>query len=70
MLQRLLATVENVRLMTEYGLDSRWLQALLHAVHAVPELRRYQAALARGRKKAERYQLRFSADGLLFGCES
>ena len=69
-LQRLLATVENVRLMTEYGLDSRWLQALLHAVHAVPELRRYQAALARGRKKAERYQLRFSADGLLFGCES
>ena len=65
-LQKLLATVENVRLMVDYGLDEAWEEDLIRAIHDLPELRRYQSALAGNQKMREFYQLQFDGNGLVF----
>lgn len=69
-LQRLLSTVENVRIMTAYGMNEAWLSDLLRCIRAHSDLHQYQAALARNRKKSEQYHLAFDTDGLRFDLES
>lgn len=65
-LQRLLATVNNIHLMTAYGLDSAWEEDLILAIHQENDLKRYQSALARNRKMSDFYQMRFDGDGMVF----
>ena len=65
-LQKLLALVENVRVMVAYGLDETWEEDLIRAIHENPELRRYQSALAGNRKMRELYQLRFDGNDIVF----
>ena len=68
-LQRLMATVENVRLMTAYNMDDTWAAELIKAIHGHPDLREYQSALGRNRKQSEQYRLAFDADGLRFDLD-
>lgn len=65
-LQKLLATVENVRMMVTYGLDESWAEDLVRTIHNDSNLHRYESALARNKKMSLRYQLQFNEDGLQF----
>ena len=68
-LQKLRATVENVRIMAAYGLDESWAEDLVRTIHNDPSLHRYESALARNRKMSARYQLSFHEDGLMFNLK-
>lgn len=65
-LQRLLAMVENVKLMSAYGMDPEWTEELIKVIHTNPVMHSYQNALARNRKMSEMYQLNMTGDGLSF----
>ena len=65
-LQRMLAVLENVRLMKAYGLRDNWANELVQTLHSDHDFHAYQSALARNRKKCEQYQLMFDSDGLVF----
>ena len=65
-LQRLLATVENARLMAAYGMEEAYVSDLVRTIHSHSDLHRYQSALARNKKMSEQYQLKFDVDGLVF----
>ena len=65
-LQRLLSTLETVRLMSGYGMNPSWGEELLKTIHGNAELHRYQSALARNKKMCERYNLSFDTDGIQF----
>ena len=65
-LQKLLSTLETVRLMSGYGMNPSWGEELLKTIHGNAELHRYQSALARNKKMCERYNLSFDTDGIQF----
>ena len=65
-LQRLLAVLENVRMMKAYGLKDEWADQLVKTIHSDHDFHAYQSALGRNRKKCEQYQLEFDSDGLVF----
>jgi len=69
-LQRLLAIIECVKVMTEYGFRMSWAENLVKFIHNDPDLHTYQSALARDRKKCELYQLNFDSDGLVIKMEN
>ena len=69
-LQRLLALVENARMMSVYGMKDAWAADLVRSIHSHPDLHRYQSALGRNKKMSEQYHLSFDTDGLVFSLES
>ena len=69
-LQRLLSTVENARIMAAYGMEDAWVTDLIKNIHGHSNLHKYQSALARNKKMKEAYNLQFDADGLVFDLES
>ena len=69
-LQRLLSTVENARIMAAYGMNDAWVADLVRTIHGHANLHKYQSALARNRKMSNKYNLQFGTDGLQFDVET
>ena len=69
-LQRLLSTVENARIMAAYGMNDAWVADLVRTIHGHTNLHKYQSALARNKKMSNKYNLQFGTDGLQFDVET
>ena len=69
-LQRLLAAVDTVRMMSAYGMNEAWGKELVRTIHTNQDLHRYQNALARNKKMCAQYNLEFDNDGLVFDMRS
>ncbi len=69
-LQRLLAAVDTVRLMSAYGMSESWGKDLIRTIHTNQDLHRYQNALAHNKKMCGQLNLEFDNDGLVFDMRS
>ena len=65
-LQKLLALVENVKLMEKYGMNPEWTRQLIKTIHTDTALHSYQNALGRNKKMKDLYLLDITGEGIQF----
>lgn len=68
-LQRLLATVENVRLMDINGLNADWVKELINTINTDEIIHKYLTAVRRNTKECRKYDLTFDDNGLVFALK-